>query len=67
MPTLRTSSRKYLQVIEREQPVMVVKVADLKGVSLGDSIPAWRWRGGEYFQYPVLERKAASHSGAAVG
>ena len=67
VPTLRTSSRKYLQVIEREQPVLVVKAADLKGVSLGDSIPAWRWRGGEYFQYPVLERKADSHSGAAVG
>ena len=58
VPTLRTSSRKYLQVIEREQPVLVVKAADLKGVTLGDSIPAWRWRGGEYFQYPVLERKA---------
>ena len=57
VPTLRTSSRKYLQVIEREQPVLVVKAADLKGVHLGDSIPAWRWRGGEYFQYPVLERK----------
>ena len=54
-------------MIEREQPVLVVKAADLKGVSLGDSIPAWRWRGGEYFQYPVLERKADSHSGAAVG
>ena len=67
VPTLRTSSRKYLQVIEREQPVLVVKAADLKGVSLGDSIPAWRWRGGEYFQYPVLERNADSHSGAAVG
>ena len=67
VPTLRTSSRKYLQVIEREQPVLVVKAADLKGVSLGDSIPAWRWRGGEYFQYPVLERKADSHRGAAVG
>ena len=58
VPTLRTSSRKYLQVIQREQPVLVVKAADLKGVHLGDSIPAWRWRGGEYFQYPVLERKA---------
>ena len=67
VPTLRTSSRKYLQVIEREQPVLVVKATDLKGVSLGDSIPAWRWRGGEYFQYPVLERNADSHSGAAVG
>ena len=67
VPTLRTSSRKYLQVIEREQPVLVVKAADLKGVSLEDSIPAWRWRGGAYFQYPVLERKAGSHSGAAVG
>ena len=67
VPSLRTSSRKYLQVIEREQPVLVVKAADLKGVSLGDSIPAWRWRGGDYFQYPLLERKADSHSDAAVG
>ena len=58
VPTLRTTSRKYLQVIERQRPVLVVKAKDIRNASLGDQVPAWRWHGGPYFQYPVLERKA---------
>ena len=58
VPTLRTTSRKYLQVIERQRPVLVVKAEDIRNASLGDQVPAWRWHGGAYFQYPVLERKA---------
>ena len=58
VPTLRTTSRKYLQVIERQRPVLVVKAEDIRNAALGDQVPAWRWHGGAYFQYPVLERKA---------
>jgi len=58
VPTLRTTSRKYLQVIERRRPVLVVKAEDIRNAALGDQVPAWRWHGGAYFQYPVLERKA---------
>ena len=58
VPTLRTTSRKYLQVIERQRPVLVVKAEDIRNAALGDQVPAWRWHGGPYFQYPVLERKA---------
>ena len=58
VPTLRTTSRKYLQVIERRRPVLVVKAEDIRNAALGDHVPAWRWHGGAYFQYPVLERKA---------
>jgi len=58
VPTLRTTSRKYLQVIERQRPVLVVKAKDIRNAALGDQVPAWRWHGGAYFQYPVLERKA---------
>ena len=58
VPTLRTTSRKYLQVIERQRPVLVVKAKDIRNAALGDQVPAWRWHGGPYFQYPVLERKA---------
>ena len=58
VPTLRTTSRKYLQVIERQRPVLVVKAKDIRNASLGDQVPAWRWHGGPYFQYPVLGRKA---------
>ena len=57
VPTLRTTSRKYLQVIERQRPVLVVKAEDIRNAALGDQVPAWRWHGGAYFQYPVLERK----------
>ena len=58
VPTLRTTSRKYLQVIERRRPVLVVKAEDIRNAALGDQVPAWRWHGGAYFQYPVLERKS---------
>ena len=58
VPTLRTTSKKYLQVIERQRPVLVVKAEDIRNAALGDQVPAWRWHGGAYFQYPVLERKA---------
>ena len=58
VPTLRTTSRKYLQVIERQRPVLVVIAEDIRNAALGDQVPAWRWHGGAYFQYPVLERKA---------
>ena len=58
VPTLRTTSRKYLQVIERKQPVLVVKAKDIRHAALGDQVPAWRWHGGAYFQYPSLDRKA---------
>ena len=58
VPTLRTTSRKYLQVIERKQPVLVVKAQDIRHAALGDQVPAWRWHGGAYFQYPSLDRKA---------
>ena len=58
VPTLRTTSRKYLQVIERKQPVLVVKAEDIRHAALGDQVPAWRWHGGAYFQYPSLDRKA---------
>ena len=58
VPTLRTTSRKYLQVIERKQPVLVVKAEDIRHAALGDQVPAWRWQGGAYFQYPSLDRKA---------
>ena len=58
VPTLRTTSKKYLQVIERRRPVLVVKAKDLRNAALGDRVPAWRWQGGAYFQYPALERKA---------
>ena len=49
---------KYLQVIERQRPVMVVKAEDIRHAALGDQVPAWRWHGGSYFQYPALERNA---------
>ena len=58
VPTLRTTSKKYLQVIERQRPVLVVKAEDIRNAALGDQVPAWRWHGGAYFQYPALERKA---------
>ena len=58
VPTLRTTSKKYLQVIERQRPVLVVKAEDIRHAALGDQVPAWRWHGGSYFQYPALERKA---------
>jgi len=58
VPTLLTTSKKYLQVIERQRPVLVVKAEDIRNAALGDQVPAWRWHGGAYFQYPALERKA---------
>ena len=58
VPTLRTTSKKYLQVIERQRPVLVVKAEDIRNAALGDQVPAWRWQGGAYFQYPALQRKA---------
>ena len=58
VPTLRTTSKKYLQVIERQRPVLVVKAEDIRNAALGDEVPAWRWQGGAYFQYPALQRKA---------
>lgn len=57
VPTLRTTSKKYLQVLERQSPVLVVKAEDIRNAALGDQVPAWRWQGGAYFQYPALERK----------
>ena len=57
VPTLLTTSKKYLQVIERQRPVLVVKAEDIRNAALGDQVPAWRWHGGAYFQYPALERK----------
>lgn len=56
VPTLKTTSKKYDDVLGRTEPPLVVKVSDLKGVQLGDQVPAWRWRGGAYFQYPPIER-----------
>lgn len=57
VPTLKSTSTKYAQVLKRKQPPLVVKTADLESVKLGDQVPAWRWRGGAYFQYPPLDRK----------
>ena len=37
---------------------LVVKAEDIRNAAVGDQVPAWRWHGGAYFQYPALERKA---------
>ena len=53
VPTLRTTSAKFAQVLERQTPVLAVKSVDVEGVSVGDEVPAWRWLGGKFFSYPA--------------
>ena len=55
VPTLRTNSAKFIQVIKRKSPVLAVRAADLHGASIGDKIPAWKWLSGDFFCYPVKD------------
>lgn len=56
VPTLRTTSSKFISVLAREVPVLAIRSYDLEGRSVGDEVPAWRWKGGEFFLYPTLKR-----------
>ncbi len=56
VPTLRTTSAKFLSVLARETPVLAIRSSDLEGRAIGDEVPAWRWKGGEFFVYPPMKR-----------
>lgn len=56
VPTLRTTSSKFLSVLARETPVLAIRSPDLEGRGIGDEVPAWRWKGGEFFMYPPMKR-----------
>jgi hypothetical protein len=57
VPTLRTTSAKFISVLAREMPVLAIRSSDLEGREIGDDVPAWRWKGGEFFLYPPLRRE----------
>lgn len=56
VPTLRTTSSKFISVLSREIPVLAIRSSDMEGCSVGDEVPAWRWKGGEFYSYPPLKR-----------
>lgn len=60
VPTLRTTSARFISVLARENPVLAIRSYDLEGRSVGDMVPAWRWKGGEYFIYPPMKRERTS-------
>jgi len=57
VPCLRTTSARFTSVLARENPVLVIRSQDLEGRSVGDEVPAWRWKGGDFFMYPPLKRE----------
>lgn len=64
VPTLRTTSARFISVLTREMPVLAIRSYDLEGRRAGDEVPAWRWKGGDFFIYPPLNRSRISESKA---